>query len=262
MKFLHNLNAVTIIAYRDLVKFLKDKARIFSSLVFPIVFIGILGGSSQSSFGNDSGFSYLAFLFTGVLVQTMFQSTSAGIVWLIEDRENDFSQELFVSPISRYSILLGKIVGESTISMFMAIGIIIFGLIMQVPLTLNQYLLSIPVMILACLYGGAFGVLVLSNLGSQRSANQIFPFIIFPQIFLAGVFAPIQFLPQIVQVFAKVLPLTYVVDLGRHIIFFNTPEYSQITLFPVWVDAFVLGISFIIFLVIGTWLFVRNEKNR
>jgi len=53
------LNAVIAIAYRDLVKLLRDPARLISSLVFPLVFIGILGGSLDANLSDDVGYNFL-----------------------------------------------------------------------------------------------------------------------------------------------------------------------------------------------------------
>src|SRR5512140_885597 len=100
-----NVNAILVIAYRDLLKLLRDHMRLVTSLIFPFIFIGILGGSLQASFGKTAGFDYLTFTFTGVLAQTLFTSAAQGVISLIDDRENDFTQEIFVSPVSRYSIV-------------------------------------------------------------------------------------------------------------------------------------------------------------
>src|SRR5690348_6509438 len=112
-----DVNAILTIAYRDLLKFIRDRARLLSSFVFPFVFIAVLGPSFQSSMGQAMGFNYSLFIFTGVYAQTLFQSAAFGVISLIEDRDNDFSQEIFVSPISRYSIIIGKILGESLVAM-------------------------------------------------------------------------------------------------------------------------------------------------
>src|SRR5438046_9772897 len=94
------INAVAVIAYRDLMKLLRDPARIAATFVFPLLLIGVLGGAFQSNLGKSVGFNYMAFIFTGVLAQTLFQSSAQGVISLIEDRANDFSQEMFVSTIS------------------------------------------------------------------------------------------------------------------------------------------------------------------
>lgn len=111
------LNATLMIAYRDLLKFVRDPMRIISTFIFPLIFIVALGGGLQASLGGKISFNYLTFTFTGVLAQTLFQSASMGVISLIEDRQNDFAQELFVAPVSRYVIIIGKILGETGVAL-------------------------------------------------------------------------------------------------------------------------------------------------
>src|SRR6185503_176717 len=167
------LSPILAIAYRDLLKFLRDPVRIVSTLIFPAIFIAILGGSFQANLGEDAGYNFLIFTFTGIFAQTLFQSSASGIISLIEDRENDFSQEIFVSPISRYAIIFGKILGESLVSIAQGLAIVALGVVMGIPLSGPQLLGLMVVAIAVCLFGGSFGVLVLSNLSSQRAANQV-----------------------------------------------------------------------------------------
>lgn len=260
--FFRQLNAVMTIAIRDLTKLLRDYPRLFASLVFPIIFIGVLGGGLNASFGAGLGYNFLTFVFTGVLAQTMFTSTASGVISLVQDRENDFSRELFVAPISRYAIVIGKIIGESLVSLSQVVGIVIFGLIIGVPLTLFKFLELLPVMLLISFMGGAFGIMVLANLGSQRTANQIFPFLIFPQFFLAGVFNPITDLPSYLSLLSKLAPLTYGVDFLRGVFFRGTVESSKIVLFSPLVNLTVILVVSFVFLILGTYLFARSERNR
>ena len=255
-------NALFTIAYRDFVKLLRDPARIAATFVFPILFIGILGGSLQANLGQVAGYNLLEFVFTGVLAQTVFSSTASGIISLIEDRENDFSQEIFISPISRYSIVFGKILGESLVAFPQGAAIIAFGWLVRVPLSIPRTLAMAPVGLLICLFGGAFGLIVLSNLKSQRAANQVFPFIMFPQYFLAGVFSPIAVLPWYLEILSRLTPLRYAVDLLRGIYYAGTPQYNDVVLAPPLNNLAVMGVMFTVFMVAGTYLFVRGERNR
>ena len=259
---MHELNAIITIAYRDLTKYIRDKPRIVIGLVFPVLFIGILGKSFDANLSAAAGFQFLAFVFTGVLAQTLFQSTALGVISLIEDRENDFSQAIFVAPISRYSIILGKILGESLVSLSQAIGVIVFGIILGVHLTIGTLIALIPVMIISCLLGGAFGVFVLANLGTQRRANQIFPLIIFPQIFLAGVWNPIKTLPPVLLILSRATPLTYAIDLMRGVYYAGTSEQTKTVLHGTVTNLLVIILFFGAFLILGTYLFVRNERNK
>jgi ABC-2 type transport system permease protein len=256
------INAITAIAYRDLLKLLRDPARIIATFIFPLLFIIVLGGSMQASFGSAAGYNLLVVTFTGVFAQTLFQSTATGVVSLIEDRESDFSQEIFVSPISRYSIIFGKVVGESLVALPQAIGIVIFGLVGGVTLNLAQMVSLVPVGITICLFGGAFGVLILSNLSSQRAANQVFPFIMLPQLFIAGVFAPLSNLPWYLGLLSAISPMRYAVDLARGVFYAGHPDYDKVVLQSPAFNLAVIGLMFAVFLVIGTFLFVRRERNK
>jgi ABC-2 type transport system permease protein len=138
------LSSIVAIAYRDFLKFLRDKERIVFSLLFPLIFIAILGGSLNASFEQDAGYNLLTFIFIGVLAQTLFQSTAGGIISLIEDRENDFSQEIFVSPVSRYSIIIGKILGESVVALTQIIGLFIIAFVIKIPLDIERILMLFP----------------------------------------------------------------------------------------------------------------------
>src|SRR3954471_4310859 len=162
------LSGVLTLAHRDLIKLLRDRTRIIADFSFPLIFIGILGTTLQAGFGQASSINLLQYVFTGVLAQTIWQSGALGVISLIADREQDFSQEIFVSPISRYSIIFGKILGESLVAMPQGLAIIIFGFILGVRPDITKILTLLPVMLMVAIYGGAFGVLVLSRLDSQR----------------------------------------------------------------------------------------------
>jgi len=261
-KLLTMLNTILAIAYRDLIKLFRDRTRILASLVFPVVFIGALGGSLQSNWGDETGYNLLVFVFTGVFGQTMFQSTASGIISLVEDRTNDFSQEMFVAPVSRTVILLGKILGETLVSFAQGIAILIFGLIIGVPLSALQILMLIGAALIMSFLGGAFGILVLGNVSNQRTANQIFPFLLFPQFFLAGVFSPIKDLPWYLFILSRISPMTYAVDLGRAVYYWGKPEYSKVVLFNPFVTLTIITLIFVVFLSVGTYLFTKNEADR
>ena len=253
------LSGVLTLAHRDFIKLLRDRTRIIADFSFPLIFIGILGTTLQAGFGAASGINLMQYVFTGVLAQTIWQSGALGVISLIADREQDFSQEIFVSPISRYSIIFGKILGESLVAMPQGIAIIAFGMILGVPFTLGKIVAIIPVLLLIAIYGGAFGVLVLSRLDSQRQANQIFPFVMLPQFFLAGVFNPVMNLPLPLEILSKLSPMRYAVDVMRDIFY---PSGSGIALTDLSTNLAIIGVEFVLFMAIGTAGFVRAERNR
>ncbi len=259
---MHELSAVLAIAHRDFIKLIRDRARLISDLAFPLIFIGILGTTLQAGFGSAGGVNLLTFVFTGVLGQTVWQSSALGVISLIADREQDYSQEMFVSPVSRYSIIAGKILGESLVTLPQAAAILVLGLALGIPLSLPVILALIPITFLVASFGGAFGVLVLSNLRNQQAANQIFPFVMLPQFFLAGVFNPIGHLPWYLDAISHLAPMRYAIDLVRDVYYTGLPDVEPVALLDAPANLTIIGLLFVAFMVVGTTLFVRSERNR
>jgi ABC-2 type transport system permease protein len=256
------MSAILTIASRDMLKLLRDRNRLVLTLVLPFVFIGLMGGTLQGNLGRAAGFNFIGFIFTGVLGMTMFQSTASGLTSLIEDRENDFSQEMFVAPVSRYSIVFGKISGETGVALFQAVPMIALALVLRVPLGPLQLVLLLPACVLACLLGGSFGVAAMSLMGNQRTAQQFFPLLIFPQFFLAGIFNPIKVLPWFLAPLSLLSPMRYAVDLVRGIVYAGRPEYDRVVLLSPLVNLAIMAAMFAVLLAVGTVLFVRQETNR
>jgi ABC-2 type transport system permease protein len=157
---------------------------------------------------------------------------------------------------------MGKIAGESVVALAQGLGVLLFGLAIGIPVSLRQMLALSPVLLLVCLLGGSFGVILVANISSQRAANQLFPFLFLPQFFLAGVFNPIQVLPWWLDVLSRISPLRYAVDLTRGIYYADAPEYSRTVIASPGVNLAVMAAMFAAFLVIGTWMFARGERNR
>jgi ABC-2 type transport system permease protein len=254
--------AVAAIAHRDFVKLLRDRLRLFSELSFPLILIVLLGPALQAGFGAPGGLDLTSFVFSGVLAQTVWQSAALGLVSLIADREEDFSQEIFVSPVSRYSIVAGKIIGESLVAFPTGLGIVLVAVLIGVPMSPLTLVALLPVSLAMAVYGGAFGLLILANISSQRTANQIFPFVMLPQFFLAGVFNPIHDLPGPLAVLSALSPMRYAVELTRNVFYATQPGIATPEISPAWLNVAVVAVSFLAFVAAGTFLFVRAERNR
>jgi ABC-2 type transport system permease protein len=88
----------------------------------------------------------------GMVANAMYQGTITGVTNLVEERDNDFTAELFVAPISRYAVLLGKLVGSGVAAMFSLIGIVAMIVIMQIPMNpgdLMRVIALTPILALA-----------------------------------------------------------------------------------------------------------------
>jgi len=262
--FQKDLNAIVVIAAREVLRFFKDwKTSLVFSLMFPVLFLGILGGSIAQNLGVGLGYNYLQFALLGMVAATIAMNTMMSVTSLVEDRENDFTQEIFVAPISRYSIILGKIVGGSITAILQLFAFVIIALVMGISIGLSAIGWILLLAPLICISGGTLGVLVASIFSSSpKTADKGVIMFVFAQMFLSGAFIPINNSSGVLGALSHAMPMTYLVDLLRGLVYQGTPFYSQIAMYNPLLDlAVVVAISIASF-VVGTFLFVRSERNR
>jgi ABC-2 type transport system permease protein len=259
-----DLNAVVVIAAREVLRFFKDwKNSLAFSLLFPVLFLGILGGVIAQNLGGGLGYNYLQFALLGMVTATISMNTMMSVTSLVEDRENDFTQEIFVAPISRYSIILGKIVGGSITSILQLFAFVIIAPIMGISIGLSAIGWILVLAPLICISGGTLGVLVASIFSSSpKTADRGVMLFVFAQMFLSGAFIPINKSSGVLSVLSHAMPLTYMVDLLRGLVYQGTPFYSQIVMYNPLLDLAIVAAISIASFVIGTFLFVRSERNR
>ena len=205
----------------------------------------------------------MQFALLGMVANLLVQFTMMGVTSLIEERENGFTQEIFVSPVSRYSILFGKIIGGSLTSLVSLLALFIVAFAMGIPLSLEgigRILLVTPVLFLL---GGSLGVLLSGIFGSSpKAVDRATIMVMFPQMFLSGALIPVKNSTGVLSVLVHVMPATYLVDLLRGVFYQGTSVYGKIVIYNPLVDLTVSIILSVIFLICGSFLFVRGERNR
>lgn len=271
-KIRSEMGKALMLANRDVMKLLRDKPRLVISLFFPVMFMIVFGVTLDSGLGELAGGSaellpekfFLNYVFAGILAQSIFQTSFAGIVSLVSDREEDFSMSIFVAPISRVSIVLGKIMGESIVAFIQVFGIIICGYLLGITISPANVLAVLPFGLLFALTGGCMGILVASRIEGKENAQRTFPLLILPLTFLSGAFTPVTNLPIWLDTIKNLNPMYYAVDLSRNIIFSGESKLIQdFTINNSFIFDLVILIALgIAFFGIGTFLFTRKEGNR
>jgi ABC-2 type transport system permease protein len=256
------VNAVFAIAWREVLRAVKSPISLALTVLFPVIFMGILGGSIAENLGGALPFAYLPFMLIGMIANTMYQGTITGVTNLIEERENDFTAELFVAPISRYAVLVGKIVGSAVAALMSLVGVLAMVVVMQIPLDLGDLMRVLALSPVLALAGGSLGVLFVGFVRDPRVAAVGVGLVVFPQMFLAGALIPINSSSGILGLLAKLMPMTYSIDLARNIFYAGKPEYAAAVLNPAWLDFGVTAVLFLAFTIVGTYFFVRADRHR
>jgi ABC-2 type transport system permease protein len=207
-----------VVAYRELLRFFTERSRTFSSLFMPLVFLAIFGAGFQNLIPNLSpGIDFLTFVYPGIIAMTVLQSSIFSGISIVWDREFGFLKEILVAPLARSGIVLGKVVGAAAIALMQAIIMLILAPFLNVRLTPVIIAELIPTVIIVAISLSGLGVLIASRMRSQQGFQVIIQVVIFPLMFLSGVFFPVNNVPVWMEVISKINPVTYGVDAIRHI---------------------------------------------
>jgi ABC-2 type transport system permease protein len=123
---------------RDVVRFIRQRSRIIGALGTPVVFWLLIGtglGRSFSAPGSARQVDFLEYFFPGTLVMIILFSAIFSTISVIEDRREGFLQAVLVSPAPRSSIVLGKILGGTTLAWAQAMLFCLFAPLLGFELT-------------------------------------------------------------------------------------------------------------------------------
>jgi len=257
-KIFRELNTVIAVVAREVMVALKSPAAIIMSLAMPILMMGMIGGNLMQNMTKGIDFKFGTFMLVGMLINMLFMTTTMGMSSLVDDHDIDFNQEMLVSPVSRYSLVIGKILGSAFIAVVSLIGTLIVGALMGITLPWSGLLLILLLAPLMCLSAGALAMIVIGLIKNKRAANLAVMGITMPQMFLSGGIIPITNSSGVLKVISRCLPMTYCIDLARSVV----GGSSQPVMFnPATNLAAIAGLT-VVCLVIGTYLYARTEKNR
>jgi ABC-2 type transport system permease protein len=255
-------SALLAIAQRDVTKLLRDRPRLAVNLAFPVLLMAGLGGILQATVGRVTGLNTITLAFTGVLAASLFQSTAAGMISIVQDRESDFSRELFIAPVNRLTLLAGKIAGESAVALCQGILIVAFALAFGVRMGAMQAVGVAVASVACCVLGSGFGLATIAGLPNQRSAMEIFQFLLIPQYVLGGVLVPLNGAPRLLGDVAWLMPMRYCVDLVRAVFYAGQPGYRRVVITGAGLDLTVIAVLAALLLTAGAALFNYRERVR
>jgi len=211
--------AIYVVLLRELKRYWRAKARVISSVVQSIFFLAIFGMGLGGFIGGFGNINYLSYMAPGIIgMGLLFGSVFSGVS-VIFDRQFGFMKEMLVAPVSRTSIILGKILGGATTATIQGIILMVIAGIMGA-FTLNitfivGALAAIGAMLLITAGFVGLGVAIGSSLNDFHAFQLLSTFVMWPLFMLSGVFFPIDVAPLPLQVAMLADPMFYGVELLR-----------------------------------------------
>jgi ABC-2 type transport system permease protein len=207
---------VGALAQRELVRFLRQKNRVFGALGQPIIFWLLFGAGLAQ---NELDYAHF---FPGTLVMILLFTAIFATISIIEDRREGFLQGVLVAPIPRWAMVLGKVLGGAAIAMLQGVVFVLLGwlagalgwytVLSTTPLGVFAALVLMFVVSLALT---ALGFLIAWRMESTQGFHAVMSVFLLPMWLLSGAFFPGNvggWLGWIV----RINPLTYGVAGLRH----------------------------------------------
>ncbi len=208
------------LARREVVRFLRQRARVIGALATPVLFWLLLGSGIGRSFsvqGAENG-GYMEYFFAGTLVMIVLFTAIFSTITLIEDRQEGFLQGVLVSPASRLSIVAGKILGSSILATGQAGLFLLLGPLSHVPLTVGSAVACMFVLFLLSLGLSGMGLAVAWKMDSAHGYHSIMNLVMMPMWILSGAVFPASGASAWLRWVMWANPLTYGMGLVRGVL--------------------------------------------
>ncbi|HEU4974204.1 MAG TPA: ABC transporter permease [Baekduia sp.] len=213
------LVAIGVVWHRELLRFGRNRLRMVTSLVQPLLFLFVLGSGLSSMLPSSGGVDFRTFMFPGIIAMSVLFTSLFSALSIVWDREFGFLREMLVAPVHRGAIVLGKCAGGATIATIQGSVILLLAGAVHVPYAPELLLALLGFMVVTAVALTALGLLLASRMQQIESFMAVMNFVTLPMFFLAGAIFPPRGLPEWLSVLTKLDPLTYAVDPMRREVF-------------------------------------------
>jgi len=203
----------------------------------------------QATGAVEGEFSYFDFIAPGIMAMTVMMSVMTGLPAAIsQEREVGTLDGMMVAPINRLAVILGKTLAQMARGILQGVLILVLAVTVFGVTVHGNILLVFALLLLGVFSFVGLGVVLTSFAKDQETAVMMMTTIMFPMMFLSGVFFPIEQMPWFMQSISKVLPLTYVADALRKVMVLGadipaiTPELSILIVFGVVMTAIAVPV--------------------
>ncbi|WP_152100488.1 ABC transporter permease [Lacipirellula parvula] len=209
-----SLPVIMTLAHRELVRFFRQRNRVFGALGQPIIFWLLF---SEGLRGNQLDYAHF---FPGTLVMILLFTAIFATITIIEDRNEGFLQSVLVAPAPRWAMVLGKVFGGAAIAMIQGLLFLVLGaLTLGLDSNLAETALAVVLMALISVALTALGFTIAWRMESTHGFHAIMSVFLLPMWLLSGAFFPGGGSGWLAWVI-RLNPLTYGVAGLRHYLVF------------------------------------------
>ncbi|ROR25813.1 ABC-2 type transport system permease protein [Mobilisporobacter senegalensis] len=265
------MNTVLALWIRGLKAFIRNKTGLIFSLIFPFFFVYVFG----AIFKNDFIENPIAYMLSGVIITTVFESSLNLASSTVDDMVSGFMKEVLVSPAKRIAVAMGQILSAATVSTLQGILILVIGLFIGIKFThwTTPLYILISMISIGIVFSGV-GLFMATKVRNGQTFQIVKTAVTMPLTFLSGAYIPLSMLPGTLRYVAYINPMTYATAFFRMIVLEKTNlsavelvkeglaiDINGFIVTPVMSFALILIIG-LVFLLLSTISFVKTDFSR
>ncbi len=215
---------------RELVRFLRQRHRVIGSLATPIMFWLFLGLGMHHSFAGkgqtSAGGGFMEYFFAGTILMILLFTAIFSTISIIEDRREGFLQSVLVAPVSRMSIVLGKVLGGTVLAFGQALLFLLLAPLAGIHLTVPGVIGAIAMMLVLGFSLTSIGFCIAWRMSSTQGFHVIMNLFLLPMWMLSGALFPVSGAAGVAQAVMRLDPLTYGLAGLRRCLYWNDPTVA------------------------------------
>ena len=221
-----NLLAARSLMQRELVRFFRQRSRVLSAFLTPLVFWLLFGLGFGKSFhppGTPEDVGPLEFFFPGTLLMIVLFTAIFATISVIEDRREGFLQSVLVAPVGRSGIVLGKMLGGTLLSLAQVLPLLVVAPLAGLHLGVVGFLVATATLTIVAFGLTGLGFLIAWRLDSTQSFHAIMNLFLMPMWMLSGAVFPASGAPGWLRAVMALNPMTYALAALRRGLEFEAP---------------------------------------
>jgi len=244
------LEVVYALWRRDMIKFLRDRRQLITSLTRPFLWLLAFGFGLRASVRLPTGGAdFVSFLVPGLAAMTVLFASMFAAISIVWEREFGFLKELLVAPVPRSAIVLGKVLGGTTLAALQGLIFLLLAPLAGVHVGLAALPLIVLTVFLVSFALTALGFAIAWPMDSTSAFHAIINLFLIPLWLLSGALFPLSGASGWLKIVMRINPLTYGVEALRALLYPDVPTdtslaASMATL--VLFSLFMFGLAFVV----------------
>ncbi len=207
--------------WREVVRFYRQRARVVGVIASPILFWLVIGSGFGTSFrpGGKGDQHYLDYFYPGALIMIVLFTSIFTMMSVIEDRKEGFLLSVLVAPVSRSAIVLGKVLGGTTLATVQGMIFLVFAPWVGIHMGPGRFLLVTLTVFLVSFALTALGFSIAWPMDSAQAFHAIINLFLIPMWLISGALFPLSGASGWLRILMRINPLTYGVEALRELLY-------------------------------------------